>query len=95
VAARVQAHAFVLRAQPELLALDALEADVRSKLLDLGRYFGEPKSNPVEVVAVLKTLKDFLVEFKKVRLDVLEQKRLAERLEAQAQAKANRRQTVG
>ena len=85
------------RAQPELLALDALEADVRAKLLELGRYFGEPKSNPVEVVAVLKTLKDFLVEFKKVRLDVLEQKKHAERLEAQAKAKAtaNRRQTLG
>lgn len=93
-AARAQVLGFVAVAEPEVSALEALEADVRAKLLELGRYFGEPKSNAVEVFGVLLTLKDFLAEFKKVKLAVLEQRKVQDRLAALGEG-LNRRRTYG
>ncbi|KAJ1623283.1 hypothetical protein T492DRAFT_1056219 [Pavlovales sp. CCMP2436] len=92
--ARAQVLTFSGRAEPELAGLEELEADVRQKLLDLGRYFGEPKSNAIEVLSVLVTLKDFLNEFKKVKIAVIEQRRIQERITAQAE-RVNRRRTFG
>jgi hypothetical protein len=43
-AARAQVFGFLQLAEPELHALEALETEVREKLLELGRYFGEPTS---------------------------------------------------
>jgi hypothetical protein len=84
---------FLQHAEPELCALEGLETEVREKLLELGRYFGEPKSNAVEVIGVLVTLRDFLAEFQKVRVAVLEQKRVAERLAIAEGLRVNRRRT--
>lgn len=73
-AARVQVRSFVRAARPRLCELDALHEEVQGALLDLGRYFGEPKSKPSEVFEMLSTIKEFVAEFTKVKATVLDQR---------------------